>query len=140
MQGSRPLHAARRFYWNAAETLRVSPDFARGVHHELKFLPLLVHGKQVAGGHGCEAALRAERQVFQRHELGSLVDPPPQFILRFQFRLFRRDQAEHDAFPLWNQAQRLEPAATLGVIFEKKPIHLQNAQKAFPRWRRSLPP
>ena len=24
--------------------LRLSPDFARGIHHKLKFLPLLVHG------------------------------------------------------------------------------------------------
>jgi hypothetical protein len=23
--------------------LRLSPDFARGIHHKLKFLPLLVH-------------------------------------------------------------------------------------------------
>ena len=52
--------------------LHGSPHFARRVHHELKLLALLVHGKQISGGHGGETALRAERQVLERHEPGSL--------------------------------------------------------------------
>src|SRR5207249_3985031 len=38
----------------------LTPHFGRGIGHELELAALVVHGQQVALGHGREPALRAE--------------------------------------------------------------------------------
>ena len=51
-----------------------SPHFPRGIDDQLKLLPLLVLREQIAFHRGGKAALRTERQVFQRHILARFVD------------------------------------------------------------------
>ena len=76
-----PLHASPVAARGSRRWLVCAPDFAGRIYHQREFLPLFVNGKQIARGRGCKTALRADRQILQRHEFGGLVDSPPQFAL-----------------------------------------------------------
>src|SRR3989304_5690432 len=61
--------------------LRSPPNLDGGVNDQFEFLPLLVFGEQVAFHRRGEAALRAEREIFQRHVLGRFVDALGELVL-----------------------------------------------------------
>ena len=62
------------------------PDRARGFDHAFELAFLIVLADQVSHDVGCESALRAERQSFERDVARSLFDPAPQLERRIAFR------------------------------------------------------
>jgi hypothetical protein len=65
-----------------------APDLAGGVGGQLQFGPLLFFGEEIAFGGGSEAALRADREIFERNETRGLLDTAREVVGRFQVRQF----------------------------------------------------
>src|SRR5258708_3107512 len=61
---------------------------------KLELAALIVDGDQVAERAGGETALRAYREVLERHVPGRLLDSPAQLVLVFQVRDLGGDQAQ----------------------------------------------
>src|SRR5262249_21724215 len=59
----------------------LSPHVARDLDDQLQLGFLLIDAERVAFGVAGEAALRAERELFDRHELRRLVDAPFDVVL-----------------------------------------------------------
>src|SRR5204862_5441749 len=85
-----------------------APDLPRGRHDELQLAPLIVHRKQIAGGDRREAALRAEREMLERHVSRGRIDPPAQIVLALEARFLRRDEPQHHVLAAGNETQRLK--------------------------------
>src|ERR1700689_4017736 len=121
---------ARRLQRNHNPQLS-APDLARGIDHELELAPLLVQGEQVARGDGSEAALSAEREIFEWDEMRGFVNAPAQVVRRFKLWKFRGDKPQHNAFAARHQPQRFEAAGALGIVFQQEVIHVECAKKFF---------
>src|SRR6266481_1577255 len=67
------------------------PHLIGDLDREPELGPLLVFGENVALLRGRETALRRQRELFQRHELGSLVQSALDVVLVLQFAEFRGD-------------------------------------------------
>src|SRR5262245_29233777 len=94
-----------------------------------KLRPLLVLGQHIAFFARREAALRAEAQLREVDVLRGLVDAPLDGILRFELAGLGGDQAEHHRAVLRHQAERLEPAGALGVVFHEVAVHLDAVEQ-----------
>src|SRR5580658_1436626 len=91
----------------------LAPDAASDVCNETQLGPLFFFGEQISFHGGGEAALRAEREIFQREKAGGLLNSASDVVRIFQLRLFRADQAEDHGLIARNQAQRLERSGTI---------------------------
>src|SRR5262249_31412867 len=82
--------------------------------------PLLVFREGVSlPGRGA-AALGAERQLVERDVFGRLVDAALYVGFLLQRAGLRGDEAQHHGLvALGDEAQRLEPAGAVGVVFEE---------------------
>src|SRR5690348_14269985 len=86
------------------------PHAARGVRHQAQLGPLVFFGEKVALRGGSKAALRAERQVFQRNMAGSFIYAPRQLIGILQLWALGAHQPEYNHLFFWNKTQGLECA------------------------------
>src|SRR4051812_48621832 len=85
-----------------------------------KLRPLLLLGEDVALLGGGEAALRRQAELLQRSELGRLVDPALDVILLLERAALGGDEPEHHGLvALRQEAQRLEAAGAVAVVFEE---------------------
>src|SRR5215469_9429444 len=90
-----------------------SPHLAGYRGHEIELAALIINRDEVAEGARGEAALRAERQLLQRHVAGRLVDAAQQVVLVLELGHLGADQAEDDrraVRPARDEAERLEAA------------------------------
>src|ERR1051326_2075208 len=102
-----------------ASGLPSSPHLARDVEDQFELRFLLIDGERVAFGVAREAALRAERELLDRHELRGLVDPPLHVVLLLERARLRRHQPEDDRLALRHEAQRPEVAGARAVVLEE---------------------
>ena len=110
---------ARYFHTSSASSLIIA-----------KLRPLLLLGKDVALLGRGKAALRREAELLQRSELGRLVDAALDVVLLLQRAALGGDEAEHhDLVALRQEAQRLEAAGAVGVVFEEIAVVVHLAQQ-----------
>ena len=99
-----------------------APDFAGDIGHQLEFRPLLILGQHVALHRRRKSALRTDGQLLQRKLLSSFVDAPEKIVFLLQLRPFRAHEPKHHGLSLRHQAQWLEIARSLIVIFQKESV------------------
>ena len=63
--------------------------------------------------------------MLERENLGRFIDASQQILLAFERRPLGADQSEHHDLSLGNEAQGLEGAGTLIIVFEQETIHRQ---------------
>ena len=112
----------------------VSPTLpSTDVQDHLHLVPLGLLGQHVAFLGRGKAALRREAELVERDELRRLLDALLDVVLLLQRSGFRGHEAEHDLLvALRHEAQRLEAAGPLGVVFEEIAVvvHLPNSTSA----------
>src|SRR4051794_12087624 len=82
--------------------------------------PLRLLGEDVALLGRSKPALRREAELVEWRKPGRFVDTALDLVLLLERAAFRRDQPEDDALlALGQEAERLEAAGTLGVVFEE---------------------
>src|SRR3989449_6750936 len=106
----------------------LTPDLSRNLDHQLQLAALVILAQAVPHLAACEAALRRQAQVFQRHVFGSGIDPLFQKILLFQHRRLGGNQAQDHLLSFRHETQRLEAAGAPGVVLEKEAVHLRLAE------------
>ena len=74
------------------------------------FSPLFCFRQQIAFFGGGESALRAQRQLIQRHIFAGFFDAGFGLFFVFQFRRFRSNQPQDDAAVTFELRKRFEPA------------------------------
>ena len=89
----------------------ICPDFFCNLLDKRQLAPLILFGDKVAFLGGSEAALRAERQLLERHIFGSLADTRDNVFLVLQLGVLEGYQTQYDLL-LADVAQRLETACT----------------------------
>ena len=114
--------APRRVLRSYPEPGWLAPDAAGDFDHELELTALLVRGDGVALGDGREAALGAQREVVDVHELRSLLDTSHDIVGVLHVVELRGDKAEDDGLALRNEAQRLKAAGALAVVLEEQDV------------------
>ena len=87
--------------------------------------PLLVVGHHVAVDRRGEPALRAQRQLVERHVLGGLVDAGTQLVGGLEVGVLRRDQSRARGLVRRHEPQRREAARALVVVLEEVGVDLQ---------------
>src|SRR5690606_30877915 len=86
-------------------------------------LPLLVvESDGIAADAAGEAALGAERQPLERHDLGGLVDPALELVGARCLRHLGADEPEDHALALRYVAERREIAGPRRIVFEEKDV------------------
>src|SRR5262245_58998286 len=114
----------------ARDTGSLTPHLFGDFDHFAHLGPLLLFGEDVALLGRGEAALRAERELFQRRVFRRLVDAALDVIFLLQRAALRGYQANHrDLVALRQEAQRLETAGTLGVVFEEIAVEVALAEQ-----------
>src|ERR1700683_1961027 len=97
-----------------------TPIFVRELHDHAQLRPLLLFGQDIAFFGRGEAALRRQAQLIERHVFGGLVDAALDVVFLFQLAGLRGDEAEHKLLlALGEEAQRLEAARAVGIVFEE---------------------
>src|SRR5438067_13173839 len=107
-----------------------APDETRDLGHPLELAALILRRDAVAFHGRGEAALRAQGQALERHELGRGVDAPPQLLPRLQPRLLRGHQTQHDLAIGRHHAQRPEVARALVVVLQEEALEAALAKDA----------
>ena len=108
----------------------IGPDFFCNLLDERQLAPLIRIGHKIALLGGSEAALRAERQLLERHILGSLADARDNVFLVFQLGILGGYQTQNDLL-LADVAQRLETAGTVAVVLEEEAVHVAVTEQDF---------
>ena len=106
----------------------IGPDFFCNLFNERQLAPLVLIGDKIAFLGGSEAALRAERQLLERHIFGSLTDTRDNVFLLFQSGILGGYQTQNDLL-LADVAQRLETAGTVAVVLEEEAVHVAVAEQ-----------
>src|ERR1700758_4720009 len=78
----------------------LSPNRARGVHHQPQLRALVRLAQRIASRAAREAALRADRQPLEADVLPRFVGAASQAIDAFNYGRLAADEPEPDAFPL----------------------------------------
>src|SRR5262249_43789660 len=116
---SEAIHSSTQEEWIAPSLARLAmtrrnvellpPHLAGDLDGEAQLGPLLFLREDVAFLGRGEAALRRQRELFERREFRRLVQPAPDVVLPLQLAEFRGDDADHDDLVALGQiAQRLE--------------------------------
>src|SRR5215467_1002726 len=113
----------------SARSRRLPPDVLGNLDDQFELGNFLLVAEHVALDRGGEAALRRQAQLVQRHELRRLVDPALDRVRVFQLAPLGGHQAEHDHLAGRHEAQRLEAAGALVVVFEEEAVHGQFAEQ-----------
>ncbi len=91
---------------------------------------MLVLGQDIALLGRGKAALRRQAELLQRRVFRGCLDPALEIVLALDLAEFRGHQPEHDLLlPLGQEAQRLEAASALGVVFEEIAVDVEVAQE-----------
>ena len=98
---------------------------------QLELRDLFLDGHDVAADAAGEAALRAERELFERRELCRFVDPALQLILALELAVLGRHQAENRDLALRQEAQRFETASARTVVFEIVDVDVDAVEQQF---------
>src|SRR5581483_9915606 len=77
----------------------------------------------------CEAALRADRELVQGQEPARLLDAPLQEVRPLDRRGFRAYQAKDRDRSRAHEAEGLEAAGALRVVFEQEPLVVQRPEE-----------
>src|SRR5262245_37787097 len=108
------------------------PNLVRQLDDHVQLGPLLVLGKHVAFLGGREATLRGQAKLFKRDIFGRLLDTLFDIGAGLQPAGLRCDQTQHhDLFALRQEAQRLEAASTIGIVFEEVTVVVALAEQIF---------
>jgi len=110
---------------------RSPPHLARDFDDPLKLRPLRVFRQQVAFLGAREAALRTEAELIELEISCGLLDPPLDLVLRFQSAALGRNQAEHNVLAFGHEAQRLEAAGAVGVVFHEVAVDTDLVEEYF---------
>src|SRR5688572_23015938 len=123
-QAGHSLFAIRHF------TICLSaPDLFGDLDHLTHLRPLLLLGEDVAFLGRGEAALRAERELLERGVLRGLVDAALDQVFRLERAALRGDHADHDdLLALGQEAQRLETAGAVAVVFQEIAVEVALAE------------
>src|SRR5215467_1715068 len=106
-----------------------TPDRLRGIGHELELCPLVGFRHRIAGNGRRKAALRADRELCERDILRGFLHAALEHLARFERGSLAADEAQDHALVL-DEAQRLEVAGALGVVFEQEMGHPGAAEEA----------
>src|SRR5215510_10663102 len=110
-------------------TPRLAPHLLCQRDDHFKLRPLLVFRQNIAFLARGEAALRAQGQLVDIDIARGLVDTSLDVIPRFQLAALGRHQAEHHRLDLGHEAQRLEPAGALSVVFHEIAVHVDGVEQ-----------
>src|SRR5262245_40808495 len=102
-------------------TKKLSPYPSRCFAHPLELTSFVVDGKAVSEDRRGKAALRAERQAFQRHKAARLGDATDEVFQRLDLRPLGADQSEDHHLFVRDMSERFERARPIVVVFEEKP-------------------
>ena len=109
-----------------------APHLVRDIGDEAQLRPLLVLGEDVALFRRGEAALRRKRKLLERDQLRRLHHALPDVAPGLQRARLRRDKTEHDDLvALGQEAQRLEAARAVGIVFEEIAVVIDARQQRF---------
>ena len=97
---------------------RLTPNFRRRLEHHVELAKLLVFRQQIAAEARREAALRTDRQLFQRQMARCVVDAAAQLIDGFNPANLGRDQTQHGDLALRYETKRVKIPCTLRVVFQ----------------------
>src|SRR5262245_16925347 len=113
-----------------APTSHGTPDRFRCLGHELQLGALVCFRHRVAGNGRGKAALRADRELIERDILRGFAHAALQHLACFECRKLAADETQHHALVL-DEAQRLEIAGALGVVFEQEMRDPGAAEESF---------
>src|SRR6266581_2101587 len=100
---------------------KLSPYPSRSLAHRLELTSFVLDGKVVSNDRRGKAALRAERQAFQRHKAACFHDATNEIFRRLRLPPLGADQSENHRLVVWDVPQRCKRARPLIVVFEEKP-------------------
>ena len=108
--------------------MKLSPYPSCRLAHPLELASFVLDGQVVSNDRRGKAALRAERQAFQRHEAARFHDATNEVFRRLRLRPLGADQSENHRLVVRDVPQRRKRARPLIVVFEEKP-------RAWMRWK-----
>ena len=88
----------------------------------------MVFREQVAFHGRSKTALRAEREILERHVLARFVDSSCEMIRRFHISQLAAHEAQDHRLTARHEAQRFEGAGALGLVLEEKSIDVEPAE------------
>jgi len=101
--------------------MKLSPYPSCRLAHPLELASFVLDGQVVSNDRRGKAALRAERQAFQRHEAACFRDATNEVFRRLRLRPLGADQSENHRLVVRDVPQRCKRARPLIVVFEEKP-------------------
>src|SRR5712691_13458351 len=101
------------------EYVASSPHLIRDLHDPRELRPLLVLAEDIAFLSRGEAALRREAELVERDEFRRLVDAALEGVFALEQSLLGGHEAEHHHLALGHEAQRLEAAGAVAVVFHE---------------------
>src|SRR5271165_230344 len=123
------LHAAQRAKWWKPYMPSSAPDRLSRSHAEREFGAFVRLTNRVSGDSTGKAALRADRETILVDEARRFLDPPDQFIDRFEQGTFGADEAEHHALICRHEAQWRKISRPRRVELEQEMRHAGAAEK-----------
>ena len=73
--------------------------------------------------------MRGERELVDVDEFRRFLDPAHQHVAAFELAALGGDEAEHHGLALRHEAQRLEAAGALAVVFHEIAVHLDGVEQ-----------
>ena len=103
----------------------------RGSQQNLKLLPFDMLRQLRHADTAGKPALRTDRQLFNGQILRSLIDAALHRVDQLELFRFGRDHAQNRDRALSHEAQWLEGACSLGVVFKQQPLMRELAEQLF---------
>src|SRR5262252_7002128 len=101
--------------------MKLSPYPSCSLAHPLELASFVLDGEVVSNDRRGKAALRAERQAFQRHKAACFRNATNEVFQRLRLPPLGADQSENHRLVVWDVPQRCKRARPLIVVFEEKP-------------------
>src|SRR5262249_56772241 len=100
---------------------KLSPYPSCGLAHPLELASFVRDGKAISNDRRGKAALRAERQAFQRHKAACFRNATNEVFRRLRLPPLGADRSENHHLVVRDVPQRCKRARPLIVVFEEKP-------------------
>src|SRR5215831_9468724 len=114
--------------------MKLSPYPSCRLAHPLELASFVLDGKVVSNDRRGKAALRAERQAFQRHKAACFHDATNEVFRRLHLRPLGADQSEDHQLFVWDVPERCKRARPIIVVFEEKPHRTDALEKRPGNW------
>src|SRR5262252_7095587 len=101
--------------------MKLSPYPSCSLAHPLELASFVLDGEVVSNDRRGKAALRAERQAFQRHKAACFRNATNEVFRRLRLPPLGADQSEDHRFVVRDVPQRCKRPRSLIVVFEEKP-------------------